>query len=311
MKKVLLVLAMIAFTFSMNAQMTVSKAEKPIIEDKPEKLYDSLTNGLSKKDMKLYTGQEFYIIPQSEGLREYGYSDIYTDPEMTYSKTAKYDEIAGKLFDVEEVIEEDLSGEWKDFKIILSRKEDQKKYYLSVSSKYMSSGFDRYVLVNGFIQKTKERFFGKEYILGAHPEDTFVDIKTGELADISSGLIWKIVDFTLDEKYFSPSFVLENKYGQQILRYSDQFEQGNEERAFLKNYHWPLELYNIYKTKFGGANWEKILKRKVWVGMTKEMLLISWGEPESISSSSYGDNQWVYNSQYVYLNSSGIVTAWN
>ena len=56
--------------------------------------------------------------------------------------------------------------------------------------------------------------------------------------------------------------------------------------------------------------------RKVQVGMTAEDVEESWGRPDSVNRSSSGDDQWVYNgrnydSQYVYVDGKGCVTAWN
>ena len=50
---------------------------------------------------------------------------------------------------------------------------------------------------------------------------------------------------------------------------------------------------------------------KVRVGMTADDVEKSWGPPEKINRSSYGSDQWVYDGQYVYVDSSGCVTAWN
>ena len=62
---------------------------------------------------------------------------------------------------------------------------------------------------------------------------------------------------------------------------------------------------------------ERILNNQIWLGMTKDQLLGSWGRPDSINQTvgSWGrDEQYVYNrggysTQYVYLRN-GIVTAW-
>lgn len=55
---------------------------------------------------------------------------------------------------------------------------------------------------------------------------------------------------------------------------------------------------------------------KVQVGMMAEDVEKSWGRPDRINRSSSGNDQWVYErpdyrSQYVYVDGSGCVTAWN
>lgn len=55
-----------------------------------------------------------------------------------------------------------------------------------------------------------------------------------------------------------------------------------------------------------------VIARMIFLGMTREQVLASWGEPNDIHRTVTPDDvheQWVYGSQYVYLDN-GIVTAW-
>ena len=54
---------------------------------------------------------------------------------------------------------------------------------------------------------------------------------------------------------------------------------------------------------------ESIACRSVHEGMTGEEVRASWGAPETMNSSSSGQEQWVYGDQYVYLEY-GRVTSW-
>lgn len=56
----------------------------------------------------------------------------------------------------------------------------------------------------------------------------------------------------------------------------------------------------VYEKKFGQKNWKLILESNVVIGFTEEMVLLSWGAPNSINRASYGD-QWVYSNQYLYF----------
>jgi hypothetical protein len=57
---------------------------------------------------------------------------------------------------------------------------------------------------------------------------------------------------------------------------------------------------------------EAILARKIYIGMTREMVLDSWGKPDDINKTTHSfgvHEQWVYGiGQYVYLED-GIVTT--
>ena len=69
----------------------------------------------------------------------------------------------------------------------------------------------------------------------------------------------------------------------------------------------------IYVKKYGTVNGEKVAKGLIWIGMTEEMMVDSWGQPEDINTTvtSYGSRkQFVYGSgQYVYV-VNGKVDAW-
>lgn len=59
-----------------------------------------------------------------------------------------------------------------------------------------------------------------------------------------------------------------------------------------------------------------IVRKQVFVGMTDKQARQSWGAPSEINRSSSGDDQWVYyygpgNMQFIYVDKSGCVTAWN
>tara|TARA_B100000787_G_C16087165_1_gene247201 strand:+ start:159 stop:665 length:507 start_codon:yes stop_codon:yes gene_type:complete len=79
------------------------------------------------------------------------------------------------------------------------------------------------------------------------------------------------------------------------------------------------KMYDIikkYKTnlnikKFGLKDGRKVNLHSVWIGMSKEMLLASYGEPKEKNINIYGKvthEQWLYIRYYIYLED-GIVTA--
>lgn len=45
---------------------------------------------------------------------------------------------------------------------------------------------------------------------------------------------------------------------------------------------------NLIK-KYGISDAQKILEHMVWIGMTKEQLIESWGNPNKINTSNYGN----------------------
>jgi hypothetical protein len=70
---------------------------------------------------------------------------------------------------------------------------------------------------------------------------------------------------------------------------------------------------DFYINKYGPVNGEKVAKGLIWIGMTEQMLIDSWGQPEDINTTVtryVKRKQYVYGSrQYVYVEN-GVVDAW-
>jgi hypothetical protein len=64
--------------------------------------------------------------------------------------------------------------------------------------------------------------------------------------------------------------------------------------------------------KYGNINGQKIIDEKIWINMTKEMLIDSWGKPEKVNRTvgEWGiHEQWIYGKTYLYLEN-GILKSW-
>lgn len=88
-------------------------------------------------------------------------------------------------------------------------------------------------------------------------------------------------------------------------------KQGKEKEELAEKQE--KEQLALLTTKYGSDKASKILVGKIWIGMTKEMLIDSRGYPSDINRSvgSYGvHEQWVYeDSVYIYLEN-GVLTSW-
>ena len=79
----------------------------------------------------------------------------------------------------------------------------------------------------------------------------------------------------------------------------------------LFNEYWYFK--NPYKLhpNWSQRAWKAIEEREVYIGMTKEMVLTSWGEPKDINRTvtEWGvHEQWVYGSQYLYFDNGELTT---
>ena len=102
MKKILVIILVI-LPLALYAQVRVAEPAQRVA--KPVAPYDSTYIVCEKNldEIKRYIGQEFFVIPKSEQLQNYGY-------EMTREKTGyisgriPYDELAGKTLRVVDVV---------------------------------------------------------------------------------------------------------------------------------------------------------------------------------------------------------------
>lgn len=66
------------------------------------------------------------------------------------------------------------------------------------------------------------------------------------------------------------------------------------------------------KNKFGPTITKKILDSKIWIGMTKDMTIESWGKPKDINRTvgEWGvHEQWIYTNTYLYFEN-GKLKSW-
>ncbi|MFA6978766.1 MAG: hypothetical protein WC209_05530 [Ignavibacteriaceae bacterium] len=300
-------------------QITTTKVASKV-EQTDNTPYDSIKNFLGKEVYK-YVGQELYLNGKAESLREYGYEGFsldytkssLTDKSNVYkccdSYNSKYDELAGKYFTVLEVIKHPKSAESeylysKKFYLKLQEKEKKDIVYYEYDSQY--EYLFPFIDV-GYFTKLKQTQIGKEYVVRGKnwlASGPMTDMKTGKhVENFEAGTKWKCVDITIEEKYFSLSLVLENEKSEQIPLSIDNANRTN----------WVFEATQaeLYKKKFGGENWRKILDGKVKIGMTKEMCELSWGKPQSVNetiTSGKKNEQWVYADNYLYFDN-GVLTA--
>jgi hypothetical protein len=66
------------------------------------------------------------------------------------------------------------------------------------------------------------------------------------------------------------------------------------------------------KEKYGEEKAARILAKEIWLGMTKEMAIDSWGMPQKVNRTlgTFGvHEQWIYGDTYLYFEN-GFLTSW-
>jgi hypothetical protein len=298
-------------------QITTTKVAPEIVQT-DNSPYDSIQNFLGKEVNK-YIGQELYLKGITEGLRKFGYADFYSDYKKgkfgggVYkccdSYNSKYDDLNGKYFKVLEIIKHPESSEskydvyGKRFYLKLEEKTSKDLVYFDYKSN-LKHEFP--FIVVGFFEKQKMLTSGKEFVFVDKLLQNSTDIETGKVITKKTGQVWKCVDLTINEKYYTLSLVIQNSLGEKTtMDYEYAFREGG--------YNWAYTSVKAdnYRKKFGSENWNLILNGKTKIGMTKEMCKLSWGEPKSINetiTAGKKTEQWVYSDNYLYFDN-GILTT--
>ena len=262
--------------------------------------YDSLSNFLGDQ-IHQYIGQTLYVKGKSETNRRWGYKNFSRFLPKRGTHYLRYEILAGKYLFVEDAIT--TSDAFEETYLILVDKQTNDKFYYRYDSSFVFERSFPFIIV-GYFEKLKETYVGQTFIFSDALFEESLNIETGEPLNIETGESWECLDLRIDDKDFELIFIVSN---------SSNIKTSIKVNSLIGKF--PIgEAYSTaenekYIEKFGQYDWITILKGKIRVGFTEEMVLMSWGEPDSKNQASYGD-QWVYGTQYVYFEN-GILTAFN
>ena len=117
--------------------------------------------------------------------------------------------------------------------------------------------------------------------------------------------VWECIDITIEDNGYNFVMLIKNQNGNVIGFMLDYIYNESDEINILTNTE-----YEKLVAKYGKTMVDAMRQRTIKIGMNKELLIMSWGKPDEINSNSYGADQWVYGTQYVYVNN-GKVEGWN
>ncbi len=316
-KNVTLIYLLLVLISNVRGQISTT-AIAPKVSTNQNVVYDSTLNFLGK-NVNGYIGQDLYLKGKAETLRQYGYDGFLADYRKHHmdngavykccdSYNSKYNELAGKYFHVLEVFRHPKAEEstylyGKKYFLKLQEKESKDILYYEYDTEYESS-FP--FIVVSFFQKQKELLLGQKFLFADKVLETSTDITTGKVITTQTGQVWTVLDLTIEEKYYSLSFIIQNELKEKTtISYASALGQWSEGRTYT------LESAARFTKKFGKENFDRILQGKVKIGMTKEMCKLSWGTPKDINETiSVGNKseQWVYSENYLYFDN-GILTT--
>lgn len=301
-------------------QITTTKVV-PKIEQNDSTPYDNTKNFLGE-NVRQYIGQELYLNGKSESSRKYGYDGFLIDYRNTSSLdksnvykccdsfNSRYNDLVGRYFVVLDVIKHPKAAEseylyGKVSFLKLQEKESKNVLFFKYDSQFEHT-FP--FIVVGYFNRLKQDQIGRSYILRGKnwiSSEPMADIKTGKpVSNFVAGAKWKVVDVSVEEKYYSLSLILENEKGEQIPLGVDR--TGDY-------YIFAVESVKAeqFRKEFGDENWQRILEGKIKIGMTKMMCELSWGKPKKVNetiSAGKKTEQWIYEDNYLYFDNGVLVT---
>jgi hypothetical protein len=334
MKKLLSILLCCTTFYSTFAQITVSnvtRKEEPISNKVIP--YDSTKNWLGNKNVKSYIGQTLYVNGKSSRLKELGYDYFFIMKEPSYSLPnrgrwgepaadhqgrTKYEDLFGKYFiviDVQADSEQDkYSYKENTWWFKLQNKDNiEEVTWFEYNGRFKH----RFPFITvSYFNYVKKILVGNKYIFRYRIDEGKVneflinntDFYTGETFIESKENLWECIDITIEGEFYKLVALLKNQNGIISCVDIDNLLKNKEEGD--NSYLFEISKYNALVNKWGKGYMDIVRRKEIKVGMPKSLLLLSWGEPDRINSSSYGPDQYVYGNQYVYIEN-GVIKAWN
>lgn len=301
-------------------QRASEKAQLDSIQNERRKYnYDSLQNYIRGDAVYGIIGQKLMVKPYKEhvsagddGIKFFtspSLSNVYcpthnieyrNEYDMFFRMlTTKKDSIVGRVFKVISVVSE--SDKDRSIFIELSDEKDTLYYLFNKNKTYSTYSFP--FNIEGYIVKQTElkkktvhvsKTDWKDYV-----EDVYFDFYTGKPIKRYLGEEWTFKEFIIDPKEGELHELWANSKG-------DVYDPTYEMNSFTDK-----EYSDRIKKKYGYDFWKAILNNKIIMGMPKSAVEESWGSPESIHSTSYGQDYWIYKDYNVYFDKFGKVRGWN
>lgn len=327
MKYLLLIICTCYLSMVANAQFKVARSyseQQKLLEEKEkayqdsiyEKLknsYDSLACKPIKQAVYGLIGQRLMVKPYYEDYRTgpgekvkfFTEPDIYKiyEPvsnikyrnEYDYffeDNCTKYSAVKERIFTVTNIVDIEDNRVWVF--IELTDEKGKLYYRFNKDTEYPDFPFN----IEGFIVKTteieKKESWAKTIIKG---EDVGEDFYTGKKIQFYVGQIWQLKEIIINPENGNLERLYENSKGEVFNSRTESFVFKTKKES------------DRLKAKYGVSTWKAIMTYSIFKGMPESALIESWGEPEEINYTSYGE-QWVYSNGYVYVRK-GKVTGWN
>lgn len=295
MKTKVIILLLCATSICMQAQISVTKTS----EVTPQ--YDRSKNQPDMDKVYSLKGQKLWVAPPL--LQEHGYSNFFDmkadlsnyntstlvslQKKHHYGKTAPKDpfgtrseDLDGKTFIVDDVVYKGIGITYKREPIYVlmltnTEKPKDKCQFLFEDTEYPFVTLSHYDYL-------KEAYPGKQFVVS--PDYLMkVDADTGEqLAFSDTYYIVTFTDVTVYRSFIKLVCSIDNHKVLCGPKY-DQLHYDGNEMSYLHLLFYSIEEWDHYIELYGLDNMEKVMSRNIKEGMPKELVLLAFGEPQTLS----------------------------
>ena len=322
MKRLALIITTLTIALNVNAQIEVTAVAVPQQETPQVPAFDSTRNFLGTLNVQSYTDQILFVLPKAKEKIKWGYEyfkPIDYNPKDHFSRyshygndsekskyNTRYEDLTGKYFRVDSISEKNYT----EYYFYLTNTKDETDRCCFIYGALYKHSFP-FVVLSHF-NYLKDRYVGKQYIIQSEFRIHPIDIITGDSIKIKddSQIIWAVTDLTIIENKnimaMELAFIVKNGNATTYIE-AEEFAKSFENNG--RRYIFETTEWNSLVKKYGLAMMKLVLNEEIKVGMPEKLLFYSWGKPERVNSSSYGNKQYVYDNNYVYVKD-GKVVSW-
>ena len=258
-----------------------------------------------------WVGEKVIFRPRPEILQKYGYAS-YSYSKGNSLQYPSYFNLVEKTAIIEKVTRDFLN-----INVVLKIEDSNKLLYTKANGNTLESigFFSEMEKAKKYIGKT---VWNKKNKLQTYNPDEYLTPKIGikgKYEEIPIKNLEKLTVVKIEWGWFTNPlrFYLKTKDGKvgfwdgSYSRINDTFNnllEPFDENWYLQN---PYKIHPSWDKK----TWKAIEKNKIYIGMNKEMVLMSWGKPKDINRTvgSWGSHeQWGYDSQYLYFENNKLTS---
>lgn len=95
-----------------------------------------------------------------------------------------------------------------------------------------------------------------------------------------------------------------------VVKQQPAQQQQQQQQQFQQQQQQQVSRFTYLENKYGSSMAARLAAGKIWKGMTSQMVIDSWGNPQRInrsSDNSMGKEEWIYRNTWLYIENNTLV----